>query len=86
MTYTVLGEEYVMVLTYFFQALNDLFELLASVRDTRCVSDERGVTAIEYALLGSLIAIAIVGGVYTLGGSLGDLYDNLASRVTAAMS
>ncbi|CAN0626918.1 pilus assembly protein Flp/PilA [Burkholderia multivorans] len=50
------------------------------------IGEEQGVTSIEYALLGSLIAIAVLGGIHTLGGSLGDLYDNLASRVTAAMS
>ncbi len=50
------------------------------------IDEEQGVTSIEYALLGSLIAIAVVSGVYTLSGSLGDLYENLASRVTAAMS
>ncbi|CAN0627566.1 pilus assembly protein Flp/PilA [Burkholderia multivorans] len=50
------------------------------------IGEEQGVTSIEYALLGSLIAIAVLGGIYTLGGSLGVLYDNLASRVTAAMS
>ncbi|QYY30843.1 Flp family type IVb pilin [Cupriavidus pinatubonensis] len=37
--------------------------------------DERGVTAIEYALLGALIAMVIVGAVSLLGTQVRALYE-----------
>jgi len=50
------------------------------------LGDENGVTAIEYALLGSLIAMAIVGSVTLLGGEVKELYDMVASKVLDATS
>jgi pilus assembly protein Flp/PilA len=41
---------------------------------------DRGVTAIEYALVASLIAMAIIGAVITLGGSVTDLFDTVSSN------
>jgi pilus assembly protein Flp/PilA len=46
--------------------------------------DEAGVTAIEYALLGALIAMAIVTSAAALGVSLGGLYEMVARRVQDA--
>ncbi len=43
--------------------------------------DERGVTAIEYALIASLIAVAIIGAVTTVGSNLSAMYDMIASEV-----
>ncbi|MCY1560897.1 Flp/Fap pilin component [compost metagenome] len=43
--------------------------------------DERGVTSIEYALLGALIAMAIVGGVSVLGVEVEALYKLIAAQV-----
>ncbi|KVM80369.1 Flp family type IVb pilin [Burkholderia stagnalis] len=51
---------------------------------SKWIEDERGVTSIEYALLGSLIAMAIVFAVMSLGTSLGNLYQDVAARITAA--
>lgn len=48
--------------------------------------DEAGVTAIEYALVGSLIAVAIVTSAAMVGLSLGDLYDTVATRVKDAIT
>ena len=48
--------------------------------------EESGVTAIEYALLASLIAVVIVGAVTTVGLNLGVLYDMLATEVSDAIS
>ncbi len=45
---------------------------------------QRGVTSIEYALIGSLIAVAIVLAVTALGVNLGALYDNVANKVAEA--
>jgi len=43
--------------------------------------DETGVTSIEYALLGTLIAMAILVSVMALGLNLQELYDMVAGRV-----
>jgi pilus assembly protein Flp/PilA len=48
------------------------------------LQDESGVTAIEYALLGSLIAMAIVTSVTLLGGEVKALYDMVAGKVQGA--
>jgi pilus assembly protein Flp/PilA len=45
------------------------------------LQDESGVTAIEYALLGGLIAMAIVVSVTTLGLNLRDIYGMVAGKV-----
>lgn len=47
--------------------------------------DESGVTSLEYALIGSLIAVAIVTTVTTLGLSLGDMYEMVAGKVKEAV-
>lgn len=46
--------------------------------------DESGVTAIEYALIGSLIAMAIIVSVSALGLNLKDLYVMVADKVRDA--
>ena len=43
--------------------------------------DESGVTAIEYALLASLIAVAIMGAVLALGGTVKLMWDRVAGCV-----
>lgn len=43
--------------------------------------DDRGVTSIEYALLGSLIAIAILGSVVALGGGVRALYQMISAAM-----
>jgi pilus assembly protein Flp/PilA len=50
------------------------------------LQDEAGVTAIEYALMGSLIAMAIVVSVTTLGLNLRDIYAMVAAKVQCAIS
>ena len=42
-------------------------------------SDKRGATAIEYGLIVALIAIAMMGGLRTLGGGAGGMWTNLSS-------
>jgi pilus assembly protein Flp/PilA len=46
--------------------------------------DESGVTSIEYALMGSLVAMAILVSVSTLGLNLKELYEMVAGRVQEA--
>ncbi len=43
--------------------------------------DDAGVTSIEYALLGMLIAVAIVSTVSTVGDAVKLMYEMIASRM-----
>lgn len=43
-------------------------------------SDEHGVTSVEYALIGILVAIAIIGGAAALGDELGATYDDISTQ------
>jgi pilus assembly protein Flp/PilA len=45
------------------------------------VRSERGVTAIEYGLLASLIALAIIGAVTLVGGNLNTVFGNIATKL-----
>ncbi len=48
---------------------------------SRLTSDEAGVTAIEYALIASMIAIVIVGAVTVLGTHLSAAYNTVATSL-----
>lgn len=50
------------------------------------LSEEHGVTAIEYALLGALIAVVIVVAVASVGTNLNALYEDVAGKVSNAIS
>jgi len=50
------------------------------------LTEQDGVTAIEYALLAALIFGVIVGSVGLVGDSLKVLYDDVAAKVTDAVS
>jgi len=52
----------------------------------RGLKGQRGVTSIEYALLGALIAVVIVGTVQSVGLSLFDLYEFVSDKVGDAVS
>ncbi len=41
------------------------------------VGDEKGATAIEYALIGTGIAVAIIGIVFALGDEISNLFKNI---------
>jgi pilus assembly protein Flp/PilA len=45
------------------------------------IADEHGATAIEYGLLASLIAVAIIGGATAVGGKLDDLFEGVADKL-----
>ncbi len=47
----------------------------------RFMRDERGVTAIEYGLIASLIALAIIVGAGNLGTALDTLFTNIAAEL-----
>ena len=46
------------------------------------IKSERGVTAIEYGLLASLIALAIIGAVTLVGGNLDLVFNGIATKLT----
>jgi pilus assembly protein Flp/PilA len=50
------------------------------------LSDEEGVTAIEYGLIAALIAVAIIGGVTAIGSNLGQLFNNVSTAITNAIN
>ena len=53
---------------------------------TKFIREEDGVTAIEYGLIASLVAIAIVVGATALGGALNTLFGNIATCVGGGTS
>ncbi len=48
---------------------------------TRFLKDESGATAVEYALLAALIAVAIIGGATTLGTTIGTKFGEIATSI-----
>ena len=46
------------------------------------VRDEEGVTAIEYALIAALLAIAIITAVSTLGGKVSNTFTKVGNSLT----
>ncbi len=63
---------------------NTVTRLLKLLR--RQFKDEFAATSIEYALLAALIALAIIGAVSVMGGSLADSYENVLTELEAAKS
>ena len=49
------------------------------------VNDQSGVTAIEYALVAMLIAMAVLASVVLLGGAVKDLWQRVADAVVNAI-
>ncbi|RQH08378.1 Flp family type IVb pilin [Paraburkholderia dinghuensis] len=47
----------------------------------RFLKDDAGVTAIEYALIAALIALAIIAGVTAVGSNLSVLFSEVAASV-----
>ena len=50
-------------------------------RVTAFFSDESGATAIEYALIASLIAIVIIGAITAVGTSLNSTFNEVSSNL-----
>jgi pilus assembly protein Flp/PilA len=51
----------------------------------RFLRDERGATAIEYALIGALISVAVIAAVSMLGTALNETYTGVATKVGDAV-
>ena len=50
----------------------------------RFIRDESGATAIEYGLIAGLVAVAIITALSLLGGSLDNLFSDVATQVDGA--
>lgn len=51
-----------------------------------CVRDpESGISALEYALLGSLVALGLIVGATAFGKQLGEAYDNIGDTVASVL-
>lgn len=48
------------------------------------LADREGVTAIEYGLIAGLIAVAIIAAITLLGGSLGNLFNQITGSVSGS--
>ena len=46
------------------------------------IRDEEGATAIEYGLIAALIAVAAIGGMTALGGSLDGIFTRVAGLIS----
>ena len=44
-------------------------------------ADESGATAIEYGLIAALIAVAVIGGVSTLGSNANDTFTTISNQM-----
>ncbi len=54
-------------------------KLLTPIMDL--LHDDAGVTSIEYALLGMLIAVAVVGAISSVGAAVKSLYELIAAKM-----
>jgi pilus assembly protein Flp/PilA len=52
---------------------------------TRFVTDESGVTAIEYGLIAALISVTIIAAVTLVGTQLQAIFNAIAAALTAAL-
>ena len=48
------------------------------------LSEEEGVTAIEYALIAALIAVVIIGGATAVGTNVNSLFNTIAGKLANA--
>ena len=48
---------------------------------TKLRKDEDGATAIEYGLIAALVAIALIGGLNALGGSLDTMFNDVSTTL-----
>lgn len=59
-----------------------MHNLALKVASYLSIDSERGVTAIEYALLASLIGVAIIGSVTLVGTNMKGIFTYIAGKLT----
>jgi pilus assembly protein Flp/PilA len=57
---------------------------MSHLKAAQIKSDERGVTAIEYALIAALIGIVIIVGATTLGTTINAKFGTIATSISSA--
>jgi pilus assembly protein Flp/PilA len=50
----------------------------------KMLKNEKGATAIEYGLIAALIAVAAIGAMTSLGGKLGNTFNNVSGNLKYA--
>ena len=58
-------------------------EIVQRIASKLIVRSQKGVTAVEYGLIASLIAIAIIAGVTLVGTNLNSLFNYVGGKVAA---
>ena len=51
----------------------------------KLIADSRGVTAIEYALIASLVSVAAIAGYHNLGGKVGNSFADIEQNLDATL-
>lgn len=54
---------------------------LIKLRVLALLQSQNGATAIEYALIAGLVALAIIAGLTSIGGSLGTVFADVAGKL-----
>jgi pilus assembly protein Flp/PilA len=61
--------------------MNALHYVMSYLKAAQIARDERGVTALEYAMIAALIAVVIIGGVTALGTRINVVFDNIRTSL-----
>ncbi len=61
--------------------MNALHYVMSHLKAAQIKSDERGVTAIEYALIAALIGVVIIAGATTLGANISSKFTAIATTI-----
>ncbi len=64
--------------------MNALHYVMTHLKAAQMKGDERGVTAIEYALIAALIGVVIIVGATTLGTTINSKFSAIAASISAA--
>ncbi len=59
--------------------MNALYYVMSHLKAAQIVRDERGVTALEYAMIAALIAVVILTGVTALGTRINVVFGNIVT-------
>ncbi len=59
--------------------MRQIVSIISSMR--RAVGDQKGVTAVEYAVIGALIIVAAVGGITATGGGVEGAFTTIAGNL-----
>lgn len=70
-------------LLIFYRKEDDMRRISRSIAAWFSIQSEQGVTAIEYGLIASLIAVVIIVGVAAVGTNLEGLFNYIANKVVA---